>query len=154
MSKSKDNNIAKNRKAYHDYEIIRKMEAGIVLTGNEIKSVHAREINLKDSFVKINYQNEVFLHNAYISPYDKAHKVSQLDPRRARKLLLHKKEIKKLTEETREQGLTIVPLSMYYKGNNVKVQIGLARGKKNYDKRNALKEKSLQMEMKKQNKYY
>ncbi len=146
-------NIATNKKARHDYEVLKKYEAGIVLNGNEIKSVRAKHVNLKDSFIKVNSKNEIFLYNAHISGYKQAHKMSENDVTRARKLLLHKKEILTLKEDSREKGYAIVCLNMYFKRNYVKVEIALARGKKLHDKRQSIKEKDLKREMQKVLKY-
>lgn len=145
--------IAKNKKAYFDYEILKKYEAGIVLNGNEIKSVRARNVNLKESFVKINYKKELMLYNMHISEYAMAHKMSETDTRRARKLLMHRKEINKLEFDVKGTGLTLVVLKLYFKNNRVKVQIALARGKKMHDKRNSLKEKAINMDLKRELKY-
>lgn len=133
--------IATNKKARYDYEIIKKYEAGLVLNGNEIKSVAQSKVNLKDSFIKINSKLEIFLYNAHIAEYKQAHKISENEATRARKLLLHKKEIIKLFNETRQGGYTIVALSMYFKKNKAKLEIALARGKKLHDKRNSIREK-------------
>lgn len=146
--------ITRNKKAYHDYEILDKYEAGVVLTGNEIKSIRLGHVNLKDSFIKITSKNEITLNNAHISVYEKAHKILETDPIRSRKLLMHKKEIIKLSQQINEKGLTIIPLKMYYKKNNVKVSIALARGKKLHDKRQALKERDIKREIDKQLKHY
>lgn len=145
--------IARNKKAFFDYEILKKYEAGIKLNGNEIKSIRANNVNLKDAFVKINYQGELMLYNMHISEYPQAHKISVTEPRRARKLLMHRKEIDKLGDEVKGTGLTFAVLKLYFKKNKVKVQIGLARGKKNHDKRNSLKEKAINMDIKRQLKY-
>ncbi len=145
--------IASNKKARYEFEILKKYEAGIVLNGNEIKSIREGKVNLKDSFIKVNSKNEIFLYNAHISAYNKAHKVSENDFKRPRKLLLHKKEILNLKEDSREIGMAIVCLSMYYKNNRVKLEIALAKGKKLHDKRNSIKEKDLKRQMQKDLKY-
>lgn len=142
--------IASNKKARFDYEILKKYEAGIALNGNEIKSIRQGKVNLKDSFIKINSKNEIFLYNAHISAYTQAHKLSVNDYKRPRKLLLHKNEILKLKEESREIGMAIVCLSMYYKKNIVKLEVALARGKKLHDKRQSIKEKDLKRQMQKE----
>ncbi|MGL4589775.1 MAG: SsrA-binding protein SmpB [Mycoplasmatales bacterium] len=134
--------------------MLRTLEVGIELKGSEIKSIRAGNVNLKDSFVKINYQQEVYVHNLHISHYQMAHSIEKLDERRARKLLLHRKEITKLQSEIKEKGLTIVPTKMYFKGQLIKLEIGLARGKKNYDKRASLKERDLKRSMEKIQKAY
>lgn len=131
--------IAQNRKANHDFFIEETFEAGIVLQGTEIKSIRAGRINLKDSFARI-HQGEIFLHNAHISPYEQGNRYNH-DPLRARKLLLHRKQISKLIGESKEQGYSIIPLKVYLKNGFAKVLIGLGKGKKKYDKREDLKQK-------------
>ncbi len=133
--------IAKNKKAYHDYSIEEKFEAGIVLKGSEIKAIRAGRVNLKDSFIRID-DGEVVLFNAHIGLLDTTHHYYRHEERGARKLLLHKKEIAKLERAVQRDGMTIVPLSMYYNHKNiVKLQIAIAKGKKLHDKRQDLKEK-------------
>lgn len=125
--------IASNKKALHDYHILVKLEAGLALTGTEVKSLRDGNANLKDSYVGIKGQ-EAFLHGAHISPY--AHgNIQNHDPERDRKLLLHRREIEKLHEQIQAKGLTVVPLRLYFKGGKVKVEIAVARGKKLFDKR-------------------
>lgn len=136
--------ITNNRKAYFDYEIIEKFEAGIELVGSEVKSLRQKQMSLLDAFVFLS-GGEAFLKNAYIKPYDKSSAYLP-DERRSRKLLLHKNEIYKLERGIKEKGYTIVPLRAYFLGKNAKVEIALARGKKNYDKREALKKKDLERE--------
>lgn len=131
--------IAQNKKAYHDYFIEDTYEAGIVLQGTEIKALRAGRANLKDSYAKVE-KGELFLHNMHISPYEQGNRYNH-DPLRTRKLLLHKKEIAKLVGITKEQGYSLVPLKIYLKNGYAKVLIGLAKGKKNYDKREDLKQK-------------
>jgi SsrA-binding protein len=128
--------VATNRKAYHDYSIEQQYEAGIALTGTEIKSVRSGLVNLRDSYVQV-AAGQAWLINAHIAPYDHA-SWDNHDPRRDRRLLLHKKEILKLNRLVQEKGFTIVPLRMYLKGNKAKVEIALARGKRLYDKREAI----------------
>ncbi len=144
MAKKKvtnDRTVARNKKAFHDYEILERFEAGLVLEGSEVKALRAGRVNLKDSFVKI-IKNEAYLLNAHISYFETTHSHYRPDERRARKLLLHKKEIDKLVGKTSKEGLTIVPLSIYFnKKNFAKVQIALAKGKKLHDKRETLKKK-------------
>ena len=123
----------KNKKAYFDYEILESFEAGIVLKGTEIKSIREGKVNLKDSYAIIR-NNEVFLLNTHISQYKEGN-IFNHDETRTRKLLLHKKEILKIKDKLELQGLTLVPLKLYFKGEYVKIQLGLAKGKKNYDKR-------------------
>ena len=137
--------ICNNKKAYHDYFIEEKFEAGMVLTGTEVKSLRLGKANLNDSFVQIR-SGEAFLNNLHISPYDFGNRENH-DPDRARKLLLHKKEIIKLYSRIREQGYTLIPLRLYFKDGKVKTELGLAKGKKNYDKREDLKKKDHQREI-------
>lgn len=139
--------ICKNKKARFDYEILKTMEAGIVLTGNEIKSVRLGHVNLKDSFAKININNEVMLSNMFIGNYQLSHIVSKQDERASRKLLLHKYEIRKLKQQIDQERLTLVPLSLYFKSNRVKVELALCRGKRVHDKRQAIKERDVKREM-------
>lgn len=131
--------IAQNKKAHHDYFIEETYEAGLVLKGTEIKSIRAGRVNLKDSFARIE-NGEAFLYNMHISPYEQGNRFNH-DPLRTRKLLLHKNEINKLIGETQRQGYSLVPLKIYIKNGVAKVLIGLAKGKKQYDKREDLKRK-------------
>lgn len=137
--------IATNRKAYHDYFLQDSQEAGIALTGTEIKSVRAGRANLRDSYVQIR-NGEAWLINVHIAPYAAGSRENP-DPRRDRKLLLHSREIARLQSAVQEKGLTIVPLRLYLKNNRAKVEIALARGKKLYDKREALAKKEAQRVM-------
>lgn len=139
--------ICKNKKARFNYEILKTMEAGIVLTGNEIKSIRLGHVNLKDSFAKININNEVMLSNMFIGNYQLSHIVSKQDERASRKLLLHKYEIRKLKQQIYQERLTLVPLSLYFKYNRVKVELALCRGKRVHDKRQAIKERDVKREM-------
>ncbi|MBI4621177.1 MAG: SsrA-binding protein SmpB [Desulfobacterales bacterium] len=132
--------ICKNRKAWHNYSIDEKYEAGIVLKGSEIKSCRMGKVNLKDSYAKIK-DGGLYLINTHISPYDHANQLNH-DPLRERKLLLHKVEIKRLIGKINERGMTLIPLSMYLKNGKAKVELGLARGKKLYDKRESIKKKT------------
>ncbi len=125
--------VASNKKAYHDYFIMDKFEAGMVLLGTEVKSIREGRINLKDSYAIVK-EGEPFLLNCHISPYSHGNRENH-DPTRARKLLLHHKEIRKLIGKTQEKGLTLVPLRVYLTRGRVKVELGVARGKKDYDKR-------------------
>lgn len=125
--------IANNKKAYHDYFVIDKYEAGIELYGTEIKSIRAGRINLKDSFCSVD-DGEMYAIGMHISPYEHGNRFNR-DPLRKKKLLLHKKEIMKLFGESQQQGLSIIPLSVYVKNGRAKVEIGLCKGKKLYDKR-------------------
>lgn len=140
-----DNLLAQNKKANHDYTILETYEAGIALTGTEIKSVRAGKLNLKDGFARVR-NGEAWLENVHISPYKEGNQFNA-DPMRNRKLLLHKKEIKKLEVALTQQGLTLVPLRAYLKHGYAKVLIGVAQGKKNYDKRESLKRKDQEREI-------
>ncbi|UFJ39943.1 SsrA-binding protein SmpB [Brevibacillus humidisoli] len=137
--------VAQNRKARHDYHIEDVYEAGIALTGTEIKSVRAGRVQLKDSFARVE-NGQVLLHNVHISPYDQGNRFNH-EPERTRKLLLHRNEILKLNALTRERGYALVPLSVYLKGGWAKVELALAKGKKNYDKRESLKKRDAQREV-------
>lgn len=125
--------IASNKKAFHDYFVLQKAEAGVALTGTEVKSLRDGKANIKDSYV-IFQRGEAFLFNAHISPYSHGN-LQNHEPERNRKLLLHRKELEKLNQQVVEKGLTIVPLRLYFKGGRVKVEIAVVRGKKLYDKR-------------------
>ncbi len=138
----------KNKKAYFDYNILEELEAGIVLSGTEIKSIRKGSVDLKDTFVTIK-NNETYILNMYIAKYEEGN-IFNHEERRTRKLLLHKKEILKLKEKIKLEGLTIIPLKLYFKKNKTKILIGVAKGKKLYDKRASLKEKDL----KKETRYY
>lgn len=145
--------IAKNRKAYHNYEILETYEAGIVLKGTEVKSVRQGAVNLNDSYAQIK-SGELFLIGVHISPYEQGNRFN-VDPTRTRKLLMHRREIDRLYGKVKQQGLTLVPLSFYFKDSKVKVELGLARGKRDYDKRQSLMEKQakrdIDRQLKKQN---
>ncbi|HBT15826.1 MAG TPA: SsrA-binding protein [Firmicutes bacterium] len=139
-------NIATNRRARHEYYIEESMEAGVVLTGTEVKSLRRGKGNLNDSYAQIK-GIEIILYNCHISPYDYGNRFNH-DPLRPRKLLLHKEEIRRLIGKTKEKGFTLVPLSMYFdQKNRVKVELALARGKKMYDKREDLAKKDAEREM-------
>ena len=137
--------ITENRKARHDYFILESLEAGIALTGTEVKSMRAGRVNLKDSYMFIQ-NNEAFIEGMHVSPYEQGNRFN-VDPLRKRKLLLHKKEILKLRAKTQEQGLGIVPLKLYFKDDKVKVEIAIVRGKKLYDKRATEAKKSAEREI-------
>ena len=139
MPKGEGKVVAQNKKAYHDYFIEETYEAGIVLQGTEIKAIRAGKVNLKDSYARIQ-NGEIILFGMHISPYEQGNRFNH-DPLRTRKLLLHKKEISKLIGETKEAGYSLVPLKLYLKNGFCKVLVGLAKGKKNYDKRESLKQK-------------
>ena len=139
MPKGEGKLIAQNKKARHDYHILETFEAGMVLQGTEIKSIRNSRINLKDGFVRVR-NGEVFLVNVHISPYEQGN-IFNHDPLRTRKLLLHKRQIRQLEAESKNAGITIVPLKVYIKDGYAKVLIGLAKGKKEYDKRESIKKK-------------
>jgi len=128
--------VATNRKARHDYHIIDTYEAGLVLTGSEVKSVRAGRANLREGYVTVR-DGELWLLNCHIAPYDPASRLNH-EPRRDRKLLMHRREINRLARDTQEPGRTMVPLRMYLKNNRAKVEIALVRGKRQYDKRQAI----------------
>ena len=133
MEKKENNTVATNKKAYHDYFVLEKYEAGIELFGTEIKSIRAGRVNLKDSFCSVD-DGEMFVIGMHISPYELGNRFNR-DPLRKKKLLLHKKEIMKLFGESQHQGLSIIPLELYIKNGRAKLSIGLCKGKKLYDKR-------------------
>ena len=138
--------IAKNRRAFHEYEILETIEAGLELTGTEVRSLRENNCQLTDCFALIR-GGEVWLHNVHIAPYSNGN-IANVDPDRKRKLLLHRREIRLLEQKTREKGLTLVPVSMYFKENGlVKVELALARGKKTYDKRQAIAKRDAQREI-------
>ncbi len=134
----------KNKRAYFDYFVQEEIEAGIVLKGTEIKAIRKGSVDLKDTFVNIK-QNEAYILNMYIAKYEEGN-IFNHDERRTRKLLLHKKEIKKLKEKIKMEGFTLIPLKLYFKKDKVKVLVGVCKGKKLYDKRASLKEKDLKKE--------
>ncbi len=137
--------VANNKKARHDYHIIDTIEAGIALKGSEVKSIRDGKVNLQDAYARFK-KGELWLIGMHISPYKQA-AFEQPDPRRDRKLLLHKRELKRLFRQTEEKGVTIVPLKIYFKKHLVKVELGIARGKKQYDKRAAIAERDQKREM-------
>jgi len=136
--------IASNKKAFHNYFILDKLEAGIALFGTEVKSSREGRINLKDSYATIK-GGEAFLLNCHISPYSHGNRENH-DPTRARKLLLHRNEIRKLIGKTQEKGLTLIPLRAYLKRGRIKIELGVARGKKQYDKRETERRKEVERE--------
>ena len=136
--------IANNKKAYHDYFIEEKYEAGISLAGTEVKSLRMGRCSIKEAFIRIEH-DEVFVYNMHISPYEKGN-IFNKDPLRPKKLLMHKSEIRKLVGKIAEQGYTLVPVEVYFKGSLVKVQIALAKGKKLYDKRQDIAKKDMRRE--------
>ena len=125
--------IASNRKAFHDYFVLERFEAGIELFGTEVKSIRAGQVNLKDSYCTIR-EGELFVRGMHVSPYEKGN-IFNRDPMRVRKLLMHKREINKLYGTLKQEGLSLIPLSLYFKDSRVKMQVGLCKGKKLYDKR-------------------
>lgn len=145
MAKPSVKQIASNRKAYHDYFIEDKFEAGIALSGTEVKSIRKGNVNLKDSFCAVK-DGEMFLYGMHISPYEQGN-IFNKDPRRTRKLLLHKREIWKLQARVQQDGYALIPLSLYLSGPRVKVELALARGKKLYDKREAAAQRDAKREM-------
>jgi SsrA-binding protein len=136
--------IASNKKALHDYFVLQKMEAGVALTGTEVKSLRDGKVNLKDSYVLIK-DGQAWLFATHISPYTHGNRENH-DPERSRRLLLHKKEIEKLQVQVTEKGLTVVPLRLYFKGRNVKAEIAVVRGKKLFDKRETEKRREAEHE--------
>src|SRR4030088_3433503 len=137
-------NIAENRKAYHDFHLLESFEAGLVLLGTEVKAIREGRVNLRDSFARVE-DGEVFLYNVTISPY--SHRgYADHEPLRRRKLLLHRSEIRKLIGKTVEKGMTLVPVRMYFKNGRVKVAVSLAKGKKDYDKRETIKRREVDRE--------
>ena len=136
MEKTALKTIADNRKARHDYFILESYEAGIELTGTEVKSIRDGGLNLKDSWISID-NGELFIKQMHISPYEKGN-IFNKDPLRTRKLLMHKREIMKLLGQVKQDGLTLIPISVYFKGSRVKVQVGLCKSKKQHDKRDAM----------------
>ena len=152
MAKAKGTKqIAANRKAYHDYFIDDKYEAGISLVGTEVKSLRAGQVNLKDSFCSIK-DGEIFANGIHISPYEKGN-IFNRDPRRVRKLLMHKREILKLYGFVGQKGYTLVPISLYFSGSRVKIEVGLCRGKKLYDKRETDAKKQAARDIERYSKY-
>ena len=127
--------VAQNKKAYHDYFVLETYEAGIALYGTEVKSIRKGRVNLKDSWCNI-VNGEIFANGMHISPYEQGN-IFNRDPMRPKKLLMHKREIARLYAEVKQQGLTLVPLSIYFQGGRAKLEVGLCKGKKNYDKREA-----------------
>ncbi len=144
--------ISKNKKAYHDYFINEKFECGIELKGTEVKSLRAGNVNLKDSYADID-NGEVFIKQMHISPYEQGN-IFNRDPMRSRKLLMHKYEIRRLIGTLKEDGISLIPLSLYFKGSNIKVELGLAKGKKLYDKRQSIAEKDAKRNMARKIKEY
>ena len=144
--KTENKLIANNKAAYHNYEIIDKIEAGIVLFGTEIKSIRKGKVNLKDSYAVVEKNREVFVYSMNISPYENGN-IYNKDPLRPKKLLLNRNEINKLIGMTSQIGYSLIPLNIYFKGNFVKVELGIGKGKKLYDKREDLKKKDAQKQI-------
>lgn len=140
-----ERNIAVNRRARHDYSIEEKFEAGLVLTGSEVKALRDGKANLQDSHVRIE-RDEAWLWNVHISPYGPASEFGH-EPTRTRKLLMHRREISRLAGKVKERGFTLIPLRLYFRGGRAKVEVALARGKKQYDKRAALRDRQVQREV-------
>lgn len=140
--------ILKNRKALHDYHILERIEAGLVLHGTEVKAIREGKINIKEAFCTFQ-DNELLLMQAHISPYSHTG-YEHHDPVRPRKMLLHRKELRKLKKKRDEQHLTLIPLSLYWSGNHIKVELGLAKGKKMYDKRHDIAKRDMQRNMDRQ----
>mgnify|MGYP002773065641 CR=1 FL=1 len=138
--------IAKNPTAKHNYTIIDTLESGIVLTGTEIKSIRAGKVNLKDSYASINKNGEVYIYSMHISPYEHGN-IFNKDPLRARKLLLNRREINKIIGLINQRGYTLVPVSLYFKGSLVKLELGIGKGKKLYDKRQDIAKKDAEMKI-------
>ena len=148
MSKETMKLVANNKKAYHDYFVDEKIEAGLVLHGTEVKSLRMGKCSIKESFIRIE-NGEMFVYGMHISPYEKGN-IFNKDPLRVKKLLLHKSEINKLTGKIKEKGFTIVPLQVYFKDGKAKMEIGLCRGKKLYDKRADIAKKDIKREAEKE----
>lgn len=140
MNREEMKTISRNKKAFHDYFILESFEAGIELKGTEVKSLRKGAVNLKDSWCSI-VKGEIFVNGMHISAYDKGN-IFNVDPLRVRKLLMHKKEISKLYGQVKQEGISLIPISVYFKGSGVKVQVGLCKGKKLYDKRSVMAERS------------
>jgi SsrA-binding protein len=139
--------VVHNRRARHDYEVLDTYEAGIVLVGSEVKSFREGKVNLRDSYARAQ-DGEIWLHGMHVSPYLRAGAFGSVDPDRSRKLLLHRREIDELIRETQQGPLTLVPLSAYFKDGRAKVELAIARGRKDYDKRRAIAEREADMEAK------
>jgi SsrA-binding protein len=148
MAKSKANTSPRieNRRAWHEYFIEAKLECGIALVGSEVKSLRDGKAQLQDSFAKIE-RGQLFLHNCHIDPYSKSAIVYNHEPMRSRKLLAHRREIKKLEKETEQRGVTLIPLAIYFKDGRAKVEIGVAKGKQHHDKRDAIRKKEQDREL-------
>lgn len=139
--------VAQNRRARHDYDVVGTYEAGIVLVGSEVKSFREGRVQLRDSFARAQ-DGEIWLHGMHVSPYGYATSFGMFDTDRSRKLLLHRREINELERETRQGSLTLVPLSVYFKDGRAKIELALARGRREYDKRRAIADREAQLEAK------
>lgn len=150
MNAEKDSvrHILTNRRARHEYLVLETLEVGIALLGTEVKSARAGKINLMDAYATVQ-NGELFMHNMHISPFDKGN-IFNHDPMRVRKLLARKKEIRKLEQKVNEKGLTLIPMQLYFLGRHLKIELGVCRGKKTYDKRHALKERDTRRDMERQ----
>ena len=144
-ARPQDKVFATNRKAYHDYHVLESLEAGLALTGTEIKSVRAGRVNLREGYARVQ-DGEIWLYNTHISPYEQGNRYNH-EPTRPRKLLLHKGEIGRLTGKSQEQGLTLVPLRMYERRGHAKVELAVVCGKRQYDKREAIARRDAQREV-------
>ncbi|MBE6735968.1 MAG: SsrA-binding protein SmpB [Clostridia bacterium] len=147
MAEKKDNGlqtVARNKKAYHDYFVLESFEAGIELFGTEVKSVRQGKVNLKDAWCSIE-KGEIYVNGMHISPYEFGN-IFNRDPMRKRRLLMHKREINRLYGQLKQQGLTLIPLSAYFNRGRLKIQVGLCKGKKNYDKRESIARKDAERE--------
>lgn len=149
--KDEKNNIATNSKAYHDYFIDSKLECGIELVGTEVKSIRAGKVNMKDSYANIK-NGELWVYSLHISPFEQGN-IFNKDPMRTRKLLVHKQEIRKLIGLTKQKGVTLVPVSMYWDRNKIKLELAIARGKKLYDKREEIAKKDAQRRLRQREEY-
>ena len=152
-NKTSSNILASNKKAFHDFEILEKIEAGIVLSGAEVKSIRASQTNLKGAYLEVSANNEVFARNIHISPYKFADQ-KDYSPVKKRKLLLNQKEISLIREKLEEAGATVIPLDFHIANNRIKLLVGICRGKKKHDKRQDLKKKAQSLEIKRALKKY
>ncbi len=152
MEEKKIRQVSDNRKARHNYTIGDQYEAGMVLVGSEVKSIRNGEVNLKDAYARFSEKGELYVHQLHISPYKFSYNDNH-DPLKKRKLLLKKKELKKIKNKVNEKGFSIIPLSLYFKGSKIKLKIGMGRGKNLYDKRHSLKEKDAKMQVHRANKF-
>jgi SsrA-binding protein len=137
-----------NRRALHDYTILAKLECGLALKGSEVKSLRQGKAQLNEAYARVE-NGELILHNCHIDPYDKASVVWNHEPRRSRKLLVHRREIHKLESELQDKGTTLIPLAIYFKGGRAKIELAVARGRQRYDKRQAIKKKEMDRQLRK-----